>query len=160
MQVLAERYKTAGKILLVWGILAIALGIALVALGERKGWKLFMLLLLFVVGAVCISIGGYQTISPKQAILQEGDKLVFRFLFRTEIHPISAVKYISYPELGEWHNRRGSLWLNQSILENDVRNLTVTIERENREIRLTVHSVLHASAVAIMLQTLNDKETL
>ena len=159
MQVLAERYKTTGKILLVLGFLALALGIVtVVAFGENKGWELFMLVLLFVVGVVCVGIGGYQTLSPKQAILRDGDKLVFCFLFRTKTYAISQLKYVSYPELGEWYNRNGSLWLTKSILENDVRRITVTIEHENREIQFTMHSVLHASAVAVTLQALKDKE--
>ena len=159
MQVLAERYKTTGKILLGWGILALVLGIVtVVVFGGNKGWKLFMLVLLFVVGVICVGIGGYQTLSPKQAILRDGDKIVFCFLFRTKTYLISELKYVSYPELGEWYNRNGSFWLTKSILENDVRRITVTVERENREIQFTVQSVLHASAVAVTLQALKDKE--
>ena len=159
MQVLAERYKTRGKILLIWGILAIALGIiTVVAFGENKGWELFMLVLLFVVGVVCVGIGSYETFSPKQAILRDGDKLVFCFLFHTKTYSISELKYVNYPELGVWYNRRGSLWLAKSILENDVRRITITMERENREIQFSVQAVLYASAVAVTLQSLKDKE--
>lgn len=161
MQVLAERYKTMGKILLGLGIVALVLGVvSVITFGENKGWELFMLVLLFVVGVVCVVIGGYQTFSPKHAVLREGDTLVFRFLFRTERYPISKLKYVSYPELGQWYNRNGSLLLTKSILENDVRNITVTIEHEDREIQFTMYSVLHASAVAVTLQALKDRETL
>jgi hypothetical protein len=121
-------------------------------LGRGLFWSITGL----VGGIALVLLGGYVVLSPKEAILREGDKLIFCFLFRIKEYSISELEYVCYEELGHWLHRDGGIF-DFAILKNDVRILTVTVRREGVLEHFMVYPIEQASAVAVTLMALKNK---
>ena len=152
MVVLAERYKKGFKYLLLLGLLGLVLCILAFALLENNVWY-FVGICFFV----CIVGGGiYGCLLPKEAVVRNGDKLLFCYLFKTKIRSLSDLKYASHHELGTWY-RNDDSWLEWLTWKNDVRRITVTFDNNGIKEQIAV-TVQQAESVVVALNALARKE--
>ena len=143
--VIAQRDKRIGKVVFALGVLVTALSLWL------SGWYLLSLAL----GVCFMVLGGYLGILlPKTAILKEEEEIIFCFAFQKKRVPLSKLAYVTYNERGPWHTRRGSLFLLAHIYQNDIRNLTVTVNEETGIRHFTCLAVLNGVAVSATITTL------
>lgn len=142
MQVIAERDKRLDKIVLFLGVAWTGLSVWLLSVSL---WYIFAL----VLGVFFTGCGFYGVVFlPKTAIGREKNDLVFPYAFHQKRIDLSAIEYVSYNELGEFHRSEGGLFTVLYLFKNDVRQLTITVKEEDTLKHFRVGNVLDASAVA------------
>ena len=152
MEIIAERDKTLGKILLIMSVILI--GLSCWALTDSL-WYIFAL----AIGILMLGIGVYGVfLLPKAAILRDGNTLLICYAFSKKQIELASIEYVSYNEVGEFHTRRGSLFGDLHVLKNDIRRLTVTVKQDGVLKHYTVFPVLFASAVATSINAMTEKE--
>ena len=148
MVVIAQRYKKLGIAALVLGALCITLSSILFSTD-------FLSIAGLLLGITLLISSLYVVLSPKEAIVRDGDKLIFCFLFGIKEYSISEFEYVSFHELGRWRDRDGYL-VNFAILKNDVRRLTVTVRKNGKLEHFNLYSIEQATAVAATLSALKE----
>ncbi len=148
MVVIAQRYKKLGIAALVLGVLCITLSSILFSTD-------FLSIAGLLLGTTLVISSLYVVLSPKEAIVRDGDKLIFCFLFGIKEYSISEFEYVSFHELGRWRDRDGCL-VNFAILKNDVRRLTVTVRKNGKLEHFNLYSIEQATAVAATLSALKE----
>ena len=149
MVVIAQRYKKIGHAGLVLSGILIGLSVLLFSL---KG-DLFLAITGLCCGILILLLSLYNVLSPTEAIVRDGDKLIFCFLFGVKEYSLSEFEYVSYHELGAWWQRKGNLF-DYAVLKNDVRTLTVTVRRDGTLRYFRILGIEQASAVATSLNAL------
>ena len=147
MQVIAERDKRLGKIILGLSVVLIGCSGFLVTVSL---WYVFLLIIsafLAVTGVYC------GLLLPQTALKREDDTLIICYAFRERKIAFSKIEYVNYPELGTFATRDGGLFTNAYILQNDVRRLTITTKENAKLKHFYVLGVLHASAVATTINS-------
>ena len=148
MIVIAQRYKKIAIAALVLGVVCITLSSIFFSMD-------FLSIAGLLVGITLLISSLYVVLSPKEAIVRDGDKLIFCFLFGIKEYSISEFEYVSFHELGRWRDRGGTL-VNFAILKNDVRRLTVTIRKNGKLEHFNLYSIEQATAVAATLSALKE----
>ena len=148
MVVIAQRYKKLGIAALVLGALCITLSSILFSTD-------FLSIAGLLLGTTLVISSLYVVLSPKEAIVRDGDKLIFCFLFGIKEYSISEFEYVSFHELGRWRDRDGGL-ANVAILKHDVRRLTVTVRKNGKLEHFNLYSIEQATAVAATLSALKE----
>ena len=148
MVVIAQRYKKLGIVALVLGALCVTLSIILFSID-------FLSIAGLLLGITLLISSLYVVLSPKEAIVRDGDKLMFCFLFGIKEYSISEFEYVSFHELGRWRDRDGGL-VDFAILKNDVRRLTVTVRKNGKLEHFNLYSIEQATAVAATLSALKE----
>lgn len=140
-EVIAERNKRLGIVLLIMSVVLIAL----------CSWRIsfnvsFFDMFALIVGVGLLGLAGYMLLSPTVAIVREGDSLIFYFIFRQRKVKLSDVEYVSYHEVGFFASGNGSFFRLYRI-HNDIRRITVTVKEETGLRHFTFFSINNASAV-------------
>ena len=148
MVVIAQRYKKLGVVALGLGLLCVVLSVVLFSID-------FLSIAGLLVGITLVLSSLYVVLSPKEAIVRDGDKLIFCFLFGIKEYSLSEFEYVSYHEIGRWRDRDGNL-ADYLILKNDVRRLTVTVRKDGSLQHFNLYSIEQATAVAATLSALKE----
>ena len=148
MVVIAQRYKKLAVVALVLGVLCIALSVVFFSID-------FLSIAGLLVGITLVLSSLYVVLSPKEAIVRDGDKLIFCFLFGVKEYSLSEFEYVSYHELGRWRDRDGFL-ADYAILKNDVRTLTITVKKNGILQHFKMYAIEQATAVAATLSALKE----
>ena len=150
MEIIAERDKRIAKIILLLGGALSLLSVLMIA---TSSWYIIPL----VMGVALFLCGFYFVVLPKNAITKTGENITIHYAFQQKNIKISDIEYISYNELGTFSTRR-TFWCSLYILNNDIRNLTITVKEIGRLKHYFIISVLNTSAVAIVINQLLEKE--
>lgn len=151
MNILAQRSKILPGCLTANGFILLTAGILIAVFISLYS------VILAVIGGAFFLIGLYLLLSPTIAVAEkDGELLFYFFLRRIRVAP-AQIEFVHYPENGTMATRGGGIVSNWHILKNDIRTLTVTIRQGTTSKRLILLFVLHASAVALELETLRDR---
>ncbi|MGN1053058.1 MAG: hypothetical protein ACI4SH_06710 [Candidatus Scatosoma sp.] len=151
MQIIAERDKVLGKILLFFSVLWIGLSVWLVFF---SGWYGIALAL----GIVIFGVALYEVaFLPKTAIAKEDKCLIIYYAFRQKRIDASTIEYVNYNEIGEVRSREGGLFRTLYIFKNDIRRLTVTVKESDTLKHFCVWPVLNAKAVSTTINGIAEQ---
>lgn len=150
MEVIAQRDKLIGKVLFISGIILTVLSVLMLFV---SAWSVIALIIVGLLDIVAIYLF---VLLPKTAVMFDGNNFIFRFAFHSKVINPSSIEYLSYNEIGELHTRH-SLWISLHILQNDVRNITVTIKNEEILSHFLVWPILNASAVKTEMEAIKEK---
>ena len=147
--VIAERDKMVDWFVLGSGIALSALSLLLI---KESGWWL-----VFALGVGLLLLGAYLRLLPKAAILKGAKELVLRYAFCKKRFSLSQIEYVSVSELGEWHTKRGGAFWLARIYQNDIRKICITAKVDGSLKHFYLFSILHASAVTAMINSLIEQ---
>ena len=151
MQIIAQRDKTLGKILLILSVLLLGLCVYLITV---SGWYVVAL----VFGLFLLGFSFYDVVLlPKTAIKKDGEYLILCYAFSKKRIEISTIEYVSQNELGEFSSRGGGLFSTLHILNNDVRRVAITVKQEGTLKHYNLWTILHASAVSSTINTIIEQ---
>ena len=151
MEIIAERDKRHGKIIMVLGGIVTALSAFVLSVS-------FWYIVAFVFGVAFLAYGVYAVFClPQEALVKDGDDLIVLYAFRRKRIAFNKIEYVSYNELGEFGTREGGLFTTMYVLNNDIRRLIITIKESGTLKHLYLWGILHASAVAVAINAMVDK---
>ncbi len=150
MQVIAERDKKLGKILLGLSLPLIAASIFMLSYSL---WYIASLVLGVLLAAYAV-YGVF--LLPKTAIAKDGDALLLFYAFRQKKIKLSAIEYVSYNEIGTLSTRQSFLG-SLHILRNDIRYIVLTVKDDGTLLQLRVNCIINASAVALTINSLVEQ---
>ena len=150
MKIIAERDKTFGKILLVFGVLLIVLSAFLLGLSL---WYIATLILGAVIGLISI----FDLSLPKKAILKDGEYFIIRYAFSEIRIKASEIEYVKCDEIGEFRYRKSFLGF-LHVLKNDVRRLNITVNKDGLLKHYQIWSIINASATVTAIESIIDNE--
>lgn len=150
MKIIAERDKTFGKILLVFGVLLIVLSAFLLGFSL---WYIATLILGAVIGLISI----FDLSLPKKAILKDGEYFIIRYAFSEIRIKASEIEYVKCDEIGEFRYRKSFL-RSLHVLKNDVRRLNITVNKDGLLKHYQIWSIINASATVTAIESIIDNE--
>lgn len=150
MKIIAERDKTFGKILLVFGVLLIVLSAFLLGLSL---WYIATLILGAVIGLISI----FDLSLPKKAILKDGEYFIICYAFSEIRIKASEIEYVKCDEIGEFRYRKSFL-RSLHVLKNDVRRLNITVNKDGLLKHYQIWSIINASATVTAIESIIDNE--
>lgn len=151
MQIIAERDKVLGIILLFLGALWIGLSVWLVSL---SGWYGIVLALgIFIFGVALYEVA----FLPKTAIAKEDKFLIIYYAFRQKRIDVSTIEYVNYNEIGDLRSRQGGLFSTLYIFKKDIRRLTVTVKESDTLKHFCVWPILNTSAVSTTINGIAEQ---
>ena len=140
MQVIAERDKSVGKVLLIFSVTLSGLSIPLLSASLWYSLSLIIGLILSIIGIYC------GILLPKTAIIRENDTLIICYAFCKKRIELSKIEYVNYHELGSFFSRRRRGLCSFYAFQNDIRTLTITTKESFSLKHFYVLSVMQASA--------------
>ena len=156
MNVIAERYKSYGIVLLIIGVLFLILSIVFFNTSYKEENILELVVFLFL-SVYCILTALVVIKLPKAAVVQKGEYLYVSKLFSVKEIKISTLVSAGYGEIGEWwhsNNIMQYLWYSRK----DIRTVTIAYQQNGSVTKVKIYNVFNATNAVLSIRALIPKK--